>query len=154
MRARTRNAASGRPTGPSLLAGAAAAALAVAVLAGCGSAAPASPPPQSSAKGTTVAACQHTGAYKLVPSVNGSYPLLPVSPRGADATPRVRLVSARPAADPATVDLSLIADDPALGGPKEFPGLTVGETAEYAGYTVRVTAICEGEVWFDLTARP
>ncbi|MEA5453571.1 hypothetical protein SPF06_02440 [Sinomonas sp. JGH33] len=129
------------------------AAVLAAVVAGCGAETQA--PEPSASKGTSMSAdCQHTGAYKLVPSVNGSYPLLPTSPRGAAATPRVRMVSAKPHATPPTLDVSITADDPALGGPKEFAGLTVGSAAEFGGYTVRVTDICDGEAWFDVVSHP
>jgi len=98
--------------------------------------------------------CTSTGNYKVVPSVNGSFPLLPASSRGADATPLVRLSSTHLKNDPATVDLSVALFDGRNAASKNFPGLALGQEATFDGYTIKVTSICDGEVLFDLVQQP
>ncbi|MHC6592260.1 hypothetical protein [Arthrobacter sp. C152] len=103
---------------------------------------------------TLSASCTHSGSYRIVPSVNGSFPLLPVSPGGADSTPLVRLSSTHLKHDPVTADLSVALF--ASGGPatQEFRGLALGQEATFDGYTIRITSICDGEVLFDLVQQP
>ena len=130
---------------------------AVALLAlGAGSCAP-SPstgPTHVSTKEPTIAAgCTGSGAYRVVLSIPGSWPLLPVSGQGVAYTPTVGLAGTRVSASPATADLSLAADAPDLA-PVYFNDLTLGSEAALNGYTIRITSICKGEVLFDLVQQP
>ena len=127
---------------------------AILCLAACSTPAPSSPDPTKDPDMTQSASCTNAGSYRIVPSVNGSFPLLPVSPGGADATPLVRLSSTHLKNEPVTADLSVVLFSG--GGPRsqEFPGLAVGQETSFEGYTVRITSICDGEVLFDLVQQP
>jgi hypothetical protein len=103
---------------------------------------------------TSGASCTNAGSYRIVPSVNGSFPLLPVSPAGADSTPLVRLSSTHLKAEPVTADLSVVLFASGSPASREFPRLTVGQEATFDGYTIRITSICDGEVLFDLVKQP
>ena len=103
---------------------------------------------------TSTASCTHAGTYRIIPSANGSFPLLPDSPRGPDATPLVRLSSTHLKNDPPTVDLSVALFEVSSPASKDFPGLALGQEATFDGYTIRITSICEGEVRFDLVQQP
>ena len=126
------------------------------LLAACSTPAPSSPDATKDPDMTqsASASCTNTGSYRIVPSVNGSFPLLPVSPGGADATPLVRLSSTHLKAEPATADLSVVLFGSGSPASQEFPGHAVGQEATFDGYTVRITSICDGEVLFDLVQQP
>ena len=96
--------------------------------------------------------CTSSGNYKVVPSANGSFPLLPATSTAAEP-PLVRLSSTHLKNDRVTADLSvaLFSGSPAS---KEFRGLAVGQQASFDGYTARITSICDGEVRFDLVQQP
>ena len=100
------------------------------------------------------ASCTKLGTYLIIPSSNGSFPLLPASTPDAGSTPLVRLSSTHLKNDPATVDVSVALFVP--GGPssKELPGLVVGQEATFGGYTIKITSICDGEVLFDVVEQP
>jgi hypothetical protein len=123
-------------------------------LAACSAPAPSSPDPTKDPDMTKSASCTNAGSYRLVPSVNGSFPLLPIAPGGADATPLVRLSSTHLKNEPVTADLSVALF--ASGGPasREFRGLALGQEATFDGYTIKVTSICDGEVLLDLVKQP
>jgi len=103
---------------------------------------------------TSSASCTNAGSYRIAPSVNGSFPLLPVSPAGPDSTPLVRLSSTHMKNEPVTVDISVALF--AGGGPatQDFRGLTLGQEATFDGYTIKITSICDGEVLFDVVQQP
>ncbi len=100
------------------------------------------------------ASCTKDGAYRIIPSANGSFPLLPASPLGADSTPRVRLSSTHLRAIPPTVDVSVALSGPGEPGTQEFRGLEIGHEATFGGYTIRITSICDREALFDLVSQP
>ncbi|MDQ0663360.1 hypothetical protein QFZ35_001858 [Arthrobacter ulcerisalmonis] len=99
------------------------------------------------------ASCTGSGAYRVVPSIPGSWPLLPDSGQGVEFTPTVGLAGTRASATPATANLSLAADAPDPT-PVYFNDLELGSEAAMNGYTIRITSICDGEVLFDLVAQP
>jgi len=99
------------------------------------------------------ASCTESGAYRVVPSIPGSWPLLPDSSQGRQFTPTVGLSGTKAAANPATADLSLFADAPDPT-PVYFNGLKLGSEAAMNGYTIRITSICAEEVRFDLVQQP
>lgn len=100
------------------------------------------------------ASCTNAGAYRIIPSANGSFPLLPASPLGADSTPLVRLSSTHLGAVPPTVDVSVALSSPDESGTREFRGLAIGHEATFGGYTIRITSICDKEALFDLVSQP
>jgi hypothetical protein len=100
------------------------------------------------------ASCTTSGAYRVVPSANGSFPLLPVSPQGPDSTPLVRLSSTHLKNSPPTVDLSVASFTTGEQTSSEFPGLALGQEAGFDGYTIKITSICEKEALFDLVTQP
>lgn len=100
------------------------------------------------------ASCTKLGSYLIVPSANGSFPLLPTSSLGADSTPLVRLSSTHLSSVPPTVDVSVAVFTPGEPATKEFPGLVIGQEAMFDGYTIRITSICDKEVLFDLISQP
>jgi hypothetical protein len=100
------------------------------------------------------ASCTKLGMYRIIPSANGSFPLLPTSRLGADSTPLVRLSSTHLSSVPPTVDVSVAVFSPGEPATKEFPGLVVGQEAMFDGYTIKITSICDKEVLFDLVAQP
>jgi hypothetical protein len=103
---------------------------------------------------STTARCTKIGSYRIIPSANGSFPLLPVSPLGNDSTPLVRLSSTHLKSDPPTVDVSVALFAVGEPAPKEFRGLAIGQEAVFAGYTIKITSICDKEVLFDLVKQP
>jgi hypothetical protein len=103
---------------------------------------------------TSSASCTHSGSYRIIPSANGSFPLLPVSARGADSTPLVRLSSTHLKYSPPAADVSVALFASGTPATQEFPGLTVGQEATFDGYTIKITSICDGEVLFDVVAQP
>ncbi|BCW79636.1 hypothetical protein NicSoilC5_16550 [Arthrobacter sp. NicSoilC5] len=96
--------------------------------------------------------CTSTGNYKVVPSANGSFPLLPAT--STAEPPLVRLSSTHLKNDPVTADLSVALLSGGSPASREFRGLALGQQASFDGYTVRITSICEGEVRFDLVQQP
>lgn len=100
------------------------------------------------------ASCTKLGMYRIIPSANGSFPLLPVSMLGADSTPLVRLSSTHLKNDPPTADVSVALFAPGEPASKEFRGLAVGQEATFDGYTIKITSICDKEVLFDLVKQP
>ncbi|MEW9870473.1 hypothetical protein [Arthrobacter sp. HS15c] len=100
------------------------------------------------------ASCTQLGTYLIIPSANGSFPLLPKSPLGADSTPLVQLSSTHLGVVPPTVDVSVALFSPGEPATKDFPGLTIGQEATFDGYTIRITSICDKEVLFDLVGQP
>lgn len=100
------------------------------------------------------ASCSKLGAYRIIPSANGSFPLLPASKMDADSTPLVRLSSTHLTKDPPTVDLSVALFAPAEPASTEFRGLVTGEEVSFDGYTIRITSICDKDVLFDLVKQP
>lgn len=100
------------------------------------------------------ASCTKLGSYRIIPSANGSFPLLPASKLGADSTPLVRLSSTHLKNDPQTVDVSVALFAPGEPASKEFGGLGIGQEATFDGYTIRITSICDKEVLFDLVKQP
>ena len=103
---------------------------------------------------SSTASCTELGTYLIIPSANGSFPLLPVSPQGADLTPLVRLASTHLSSVPPTVDVSVAVFTPGEPPTKEFAGLVIGQEAMFDGYTIRITSICDKEVLFDLVSQP
>jgi hypothetical protein len=97
--------------------------------------------------------CTGSGAYRIVPSIPGSWPLLPDSSKGDKFTPTVGLVGTKASASPATADISLAADAPDPT-PVYFHDLKLGSEAVMNGYTIRITSICDGEVLFDVVQQP
>lgn len=96
------------------------------------------------------AGCTKLGMYRIIPSANGSFPLLPASKLGADSTPLVRLSSTHLKNDPPTADVSVALFAPGAPASKEFRGLAIGQEASFDGYTIKITSICDKEVLFDL----
>ncbi|WP_457945796.1 hypothetical protein ACTAQI_10840 [Pseudarthrobacter sp. alpha12b] len=97
--------------------------------------------------------CTSTGNYKVVPSANGSFPLLPATSTAAEP-PLVRLSSTHLKNDPVTADLSVALFSGGSPASQEFPRLAVGQEATFDGYTIKITSICDGEVLFDVVQQP
>ena len=97
--------------------------------------------------------CTGLGNYQLSLSVNGSSPMLPESALGSAYTPRVRLSGTKAHEDPATVDLSVVADQPKPATPEDFRSLVLGDVVTFRGYTLKVTSICDGNAGFDLVSQ-
>lgn len=103
---------------------------------------------------STNASCTKLGTYRIIPSANGSFPLLPASKLGADSTPLVRLSSTHLKNDPPTADVSVALFAPGEPATKELRGLAIGQESTFGGYTIRITSICDKEVLFDLVQQP
>lgn len=97
--------------------------------------------------------CTETGDYLLNQSIGISTPRLPESSHGTELTPVVGLMGIRFRDVPATVRIQMLAPKPS-GEPTEIRGLKVGDEATYAGYTIRITTICEQTARFDLVEQP
>ena len=97
--------------------------------------------------------CAASGDYLLNQSIGVSTPRLPDSSRGTDFTPDVGLMGIRAKDQPPTVRIMMLSAKPS-GEPTEIRGLKVGDEASYAGYTIRITAICEQTAKFDLVKQP
>ncbi|QOD02514.1 hypothetical protein [Pseudarthrobacter sp. BIM B-2242] len=110
-------------------------------------------PPTSQESTVTTSSCTGSGAYRIVPSINGSTPPLPHSGQGREFTPRIGLAGTKVDAMPPTANISIAADapDPA---PVFYDGMEVGSEATHNGYTIKVTSICDKEVLFDLVSQP
>ena len=93
--------------------------------------------------------CSGSGDYLLNQAIGVSTPRLPQSPRGPEATPEVGLMGVRFRDVPPTVRILMLSAKPS-GEPTEISGLQVGDEATYAGYTIRITTICEQTATFDL----
>lgn len=135
--------------------GPAAVILALLAISSCGAGSKAEPtiPPTSQESTVTTSSCTGSGAYRIVPSVNGSTPALPHSGRGREFTPRVGLAGTKSDATPPTANISLAAEAPDPS-PVFFNGMQVGSEATVNGYTIRITSICDKEVLFDLVSQP
>ena len=97
--------------------------------------------------------CTESGEYLLNQSIGISTPRLPDSSKGRDFTPDVGLMGIRASDQPPTVRIMMLSPKPS-GEPAEIRGLKVGDEASYAGYTIRITAICEQTARFDLVKQP
>jgi hypothetical protein len=97
--------------------------------------------------------CTESGDYLLNQSIGMSTPRLPESARGTELTPVVGLMGIRFRDVPPTVRIQMLSAQPS-GEPTEIRGLKVGDEATYAGYTIRITAICEQTARFDLVKQP
>ena len=100
------------------------------------------------------ASCTGKGTHRIIPSVNGSFPLLPDSARGHEYTPLVRLSGIRQAGPAATVDLSVVSEKPNPSDVRSFDRMFVGDEVTYGGYTIKMTSICAGEARFDVIGQP
>ena len=97
--------------------------------------------------------CTMAGSHRILPSVYGSFPLLPLSKRGEEFTPTVALAGTKADATPPTASISLAAEAPDPS-PVFFNGVQLGSEATLNGYTIRITSICDKDVLFDLVAQP
>jgi hypothetical protein len=113
---------------------------------------PTIPPTNQESTVTPSSSCTGSGAYRLVPSINGSTPALPHSGQGKVFTPRVGLAGTRDTTPPtANISISAEAPDPS---PVFFNGMQLGSEATVNGYTIKITSICDNEVFFDLIKQP
>lgn len=129
--------------------------LALLAISSCGAGSKAEPTilPTSKESTVTTSSCTGSGAYRIVPSINGSTPTLPHSGRGREFTPRVALAGTRADATPPTANISIAAEAPDPS-PVFFNGMQLGSEATLNGYTIRITSICDKEVLFDLVSQP
>jgi hypothetical protein len=97
--------------------------------------------------------CNESGSYVLNQAIGVSTPRLPDSARGREFTPDVGLMGVRAQDQPPTVRIMMLSATPS-GEPSEIRGLKVGDEATYAGYTIRITSICEQTARFDLVKQP
>lgn len=102
---------------------------------------------------TMTAECTESGHYLLNQAIDVSTPSLPKSAKGRAHTPEVGLMGIRYRDVPPTVTIQMISPEPS-GEPIEIRDLKVGDEATYAGYTIRITAICERTARFDLVNQP
>lgn len=109
--------------------------------------------PTSQESTVTTSSCTGSGAYRIVPSVNGSTPVLPHSGRGREFTPRVALAGTKADATPPTANIAMAAEAPDPS-PVFFNGVELGAEATLNGYTIKITSICDKEVLFDLVSQP
>ena len=121
-------------------------------LAACAPATSVEVPTAGTEAASAASGCTGAGNYKVVPSANGSFPLLPST--STAGPPLVRLSSTHLKDDPVTADLSVALFT--AGGPatQDFRGLALGQEATFDGYTIRITSICKGEVLFDRVQQP
>ncbi len=102
---------------------------------------------------TATTGCTQLGSYLIIPSTNGSFPLLPPSKLGKEFTPLVALAGTKAYATPPTAEISIAAEAPDPS-PAYFNDMRLGSEATFNGYTIRITSICDKDVLFDLVKQP
>ena len=94
--------------------------------------------------------CTEQGAYLIRMSIPYPDPHLPAPTDGTTA-PGFSVITMDATATPALV--SIVGHSPKFPN-EEFNAKELGDEISYAGYTIRITSICEGEARFDIVAQP
>ena len=131
-------------------------AMIVAILAGCTLPAAPSPSPSETTAPTKDQAmntsCTQTGVYKLRQGIGFSEPELPAATSDPALRPRVGIIGIFTSPEPAAVTLAVTQH-----GPSPLPNfkeLELGDTADFYGYSIKITSICSTEIRFDLVTVP
>lgn len=109
-----------------------------------------SPDPQTKETTTMTSSCTGQGAYLIRMSIPYPDPHLP-APADGTIAPGFSVITMDAKASPALV--SIVGHSPKFPN-EEFNAKELGEEISYAGYTIRITSICDKEVLFDLVSQP
>ncbi|MDO5753907.1 hypothetical protein [Arthrobacter sp.] len=96
--------------------------------------------------------CTQTGAYKLRQGIGFSEPELPAAASEPSLRPRLGIIGIFATPEPAAVTLTVTQH-----GPEPLPNfkeLELGATADFYGYSIKITSICSNEIRFDLVSSP
>lgn len=96
--------------------------------------------------------CTQTGVYKLRTGIGFSEPELPAATSDPSLRPRLGIIGIFTSPEPAAVTLTVTQHGPAPL--PNFKELELGGTADFYGYSIKITSICRTEIRFDLVSAP